>query len=90
VSGNEQHGRPAVETVPDEDPAVDNAIRWVVDALLEGEIEQTAAFFRLEPSSQIVALQCLRTSARAALTLAELDQVEFVAAVAGSHRRWLG
>lgn len=68
---------------------VDEALRWLVDALLDGEVEQTIELVNLPEEVQFLGVYFLRCTARAAIAAAGIDQHEFVAATAKTLRRWM-
>ena len=71
------------------EPWLDASLSWVVDAVLDGEVEASAAFFDLEPQAQLLAVQMLRTALRAALDAARFNRADFISATAEVFRVWL-
>ena len=69
--------------------AVDESLAWFEQALGDGSVDVTAAFFTLGPQSQFMALDALRSSLRAALQISDIDSARFGAATAAHYRSWL-
>ena len=67
----------------------DTSLAWVVGALLDDHTERTAEFFDLDPRSQFLAVDVLRTLTRAALDVGQIDDQKFVAVTIGTFRDWL-
>ena len=65
------------------------AVAWVVDAVLDGEVDRTASFFDLPGDAQFLALQVLRTATRSAVVLGPLDGPTFMAGVCGKWNQWI-
>ncbi len=65
------------------------AMEWVVDALLDGDVAQSAALFDQPIEVQFLAVQLLRTAARGALHTGGLDGPAFLAALCGTWSRWI-
>ncbi len=68
---------------------LDASLRWFGQALLDESADVTAAFFTLAPRAQLIALDVLRSSLRAALQLANFDSSAFGDASAAHYRSWL-
>lgn len=68
---------------------LDASLMWFGQALRDESADVTAAFFTLEPRAQLIALDVLRSSLRAALQIADLDSSTFGAASAAHYRSWL-
>jgi hypothetical protein len=83
---------PAVDLVwPDDamETGLDAALPWVSDALLNGEVDASLDFFALDPCAQFLAVQALRTVARAALRTGAVDDATLVTATTARIRGWL-
>lgn len=70
-------------------PSLDASLLWFGQALRDESADVTVAFFALEPRAQLMALDVLRASMRAALQIADFDSTAFGAASAAHYRRWL-
>ncbi len=68
---------------------LDASLRWFGHALRDESADVTSAFFTLEPRAQLIALDLLRSSLRAALRIADFDSSAFGAASAAHYRNWL-
>ena len=68
---------------------LDASLMWFGQALRDESSDVTAAFFTLEPRGQLIALDVLRSSLRAALEIADFDSSAFGAASAAHYRSWL-
>lgn len=68
---------------------LDASLLWFGQALRDGSADSTAAFFTLEPRAQLMALDVLRSSMRAALQIADFDSSAFGIASAAHYRSWL-
>lgn len=67
----------------------DTSLTWVVGALLDDHTERSAEFFDLDPRSQFLAVDVLRTLTRAALDVGQLDDQKFLAVTIDAFRDWL-
>ena len=68
---------------------LDASLMWFGQALRDGSADVTVAFFTLEPRAQLIALDVLRSSMRAALQIANFDSAKFGTASANHYRSWL-
>ncbi len=68
---------------------LDSSLMWFGQALRNESVDVTAAFFALEPRAQLIALDVLGSSLRAALRIADIDSSVFGAASAAHYRSWL-
>ena len=82
-------GRPLGDGLDDQHRELEDSLAWVVDALLDGNVDTSAAFFALDRRTQFLAVQVMRTAARAGLDLAPAQSADVVAAVAHAYRRCL-
>jgi hypothetical protein len=67
----------------------DQALAWLIDATLEGDVNLSLSFFQLKAPVQFLAIQFLRTSTRSALKFSGVDEHEFLAIAASTFREWL-
>ena len=67
----------------------DTSLTWVVGALLDDHSERSAEFFDLDPRSQYLAVDVLRTLTRAALDAAQVDGQKVAAVTIGAFQDWL-
>ncbi len=68
---------------------LDVSLTWFEQALRDENADTSAAFFTLEPRAQLIALDVLRSSMRAALQIGDIDSSAFGAASAAHYRNWL-
>lgn len=71
---------------------VDSSLAWFESAVCLDDIDITAAFFALEPRSQMVAIDVIRTAIRSALHIGGVDVRNthvFAGATADLYRCWL-
>lgn len=68
---------------------LDDALWWTVDALLLGDPGPSVGFFQMDSHRQFLAIESLRTLARLAVKLADVDEVAFLAASTNHIRTWL-
>lgn len=66
----------------------DRAAIWVECAISDNEIGASVAFVSLDARSQFLAIEALRTTARAAIDAADVDCGVLVTATTGAMRRW--
>jgi hypothetical protein len=67
----------------------DQALAWLIDATLDGDVDLSLSFFQLKAPAQFLAIQFLRTSARSALRCSGVDENDFLAVAAGKFREWM-
>jgi cytochrome c5 len=63
------------------------ALAWVVDAVLDGDVNTTAQMFALPVEAQFLAMQLLRTAARAAIATSGIDVNEFLSVLCHAWAR---
>ena len=71
------------------DMVLDDALWWTVDALLTADAAPSVNFFQMDSHRQFLAIESLRTLARLATRLADVDEVAFLAASTREIRAWL-
>lgn len=71
--------------------ALDEALAWVRPTLAnhKAEVDDTSAFFALGHAAQVLAIECLRASARGAVAASGIPADTLVAAVDESCRHWV-
>ena len=57
---------------------VADALQWLGLGLASGDVDESSLFFDLTAGAQFVAIQALRVVARAAMSMAEVDDAEFL------------
>jgi hypothetical protein len=65
------------------------AADWVARTLTNNDPSVATVFFDLPKKAQILAVQLLATSARASLSLSEIDPVDFICALTHEWTDWI-
>ena len=80
--------RNAATVAPPSSPWLDEALGWFEDATARSDPDASAAFVRLDPHAQILALDIVRSSLRAALRLGDVEPWVFALATSDRYRVW--
>jgi hypothetical protein len=65
------------------------AADWVAGTLTNNDPDGVLEFFNLPKKAQILAIQLMATSARASLSLSEIDAVDFICALTHEWTGWI-
>lgn len=74
---------------PVADDPLEAALAWVTGALLVNDVAPSTTFFALDPRSQLLAIEAIRTTARAAIATTGLPRDELVEATLSAVRTWM-
>jgi cellobiose-specific phosphotransferase system component IIB len=66
------------------------SIDWLIDALSSNKIEVSESFLLLSPASQFLTNHMLRVLLRSLLDVAQIDHIDFIAALSPIVRAYVG